>query len=81
MQAKPRCILVYALAPDGVTPAQANQQINAITADPNLPLALFHDHFIGHAGGMIIFLPKIKQIAKNLCSLNSLQAGMLLCIR
>ena len=52
---KPRCFLLYALAPEGVTAAQANQQLNAFIADPRLPLALFHDHFIGRPGGLVIF--------------------------
>lgn len=52
---KPRCYLVYALAPEGVRAAEANRAINEMTADEQLPLALWHDHFIGQAGGSIIF--------------------------
>jgi hypothetical protein len=52
---KPRCILVYALAPDGTSAATANRQLNAFVADPTLPLVLFHDHFIGQPGGIAIF--------------------------
>ena len=52
---KPRCFLVYALAPEGTSPAQANQQFNNFVADRRLPLVLFHDHFIGQAGGVAIF--------------------------
>lgn len=52
---KPRCFLVYALAPEDLTPAQANQQFNAFVADRNLPLVLFHDHFIGQPGGVAVF--------------------------
>lgn len=52
---RPRCYLLYALAPEGVAPADANQVINAICADETLPLALYHDHFIGQIGGMVIF--------------------------
>lgn len=52
---KPRCYLVYALAPEGLSAARANAALNALTADPALPLALWHDHFIGEAGGCILF--------------------------
>ncbi|MCG8349482.1 MAG: hypothetical protein MI924_17080 [Chloroflexales bacterium] len=52
---KPRCYLVYALAPEQVTAAQANAAFNALVADQTLPLVLFHDHFLGQPGGMAIF--------------------------
>ena len=52
---KPRCYLMYALAPKGTKASEANRIINEMTADLNLPLALWHDHFIGGAGGSIIF--------------------------
>jgi hypothetical protein len=52
---KPRCFLVYALAPHGLGAAEANHLFNEFIADPGLPLALFHDHFIGQPGGLAIF--------------------------
>ncbi len=52
---KPRCFLLYALAPDTVSPPEANQVINTICADEKLPLSLYHDHFIGQIGGLVIF--------------------------
>lgn len=52
---RPRCYLVYALAPKGTKARAANDAINAMTADATLPLALWHDHFIKEAGGCIIF--------------------------
>ena len=52
---KPRCFLVYALAPKGLSPAQVNQIFNAYIGDRRLPLVLFHDHFIGQLGGLAIF--------------------------
>lgn len=52
---KPRCFLLYALAPSGLPAAEANRILNAFIADPHLPLAVFHDHFIGQPGGIIIF--------------------------
>ncbi len=52
---KPTCVLVYALAPADATCAQANRKFNEFVADKRLPLALFHDHFIGQPGGVAIF--------------------------
>ena len=52
---KPRCFLLYALAPSHLSAAQANHILNDFIGDPSLPLAIFHDHFIGQAGGMVIF--------------------------
>jgi hypothetical protein len=51
---KPRCFLVYALAPEGMTAAQANDAFNEFVADRQLPLVVFHDHFIGQPGGMAV---------------------------
>lgn len=52
---KPRCYLVYAHAPTGMTAAEANRHFNTFVADATLPLCLFHDHFIGMLGGVAIF--------------------------
>ena len=52
---KPRCYLLHALAPQEVSPGEANQILNRICADHGLPLAVYHDHFIGQAGGIIMF--------------------------
>jgi hypothetical protein len=52
---KPRCFLVYALAPEGLSAARANELFNAYVSDAKHGLALFHDHFIGQRGGMTIF--------------------------
>ncbi len=52
---KPRCFLVYALAPEGFSAAEANRIFNAFIADRSLPLVIFHDHFIGQPGGVAIF--------------------------
>jgi hypothetical protein len=51
----PRCFLVYALAPQGLSAAEANRIFNEFIAEPGLPLALYHDHFIGQPGGIAIF--------------------------
>jgi len=51
---KARCFMVYALAPKGMSAREANHTINAIVADADMPLVLFHDHFIGDIGGMLI---------------------------
>jgi len=52
---KPRCFLVYALSPENMSAAEANQIFNNFIGDTNLPLALYHDHFIGQPGGVAIF--------------------------
>lgn len=52
---KPRCYLVYALAPSGLSAADANHIFNNFIADSNMPLPIFHDHFIGEPGGVAIF--------------------------
>ena len=52
---KPRCFLLYALAPSDLPAADANRILNAFIGDAALPLAIFHDHFIGQPGGVIIF--------------------------
>jgi hypothetical protein len=55
---KPRCFLVYVLAPEGTSHAEANQLFNLFVGDRRLPLVVFHDHFIGRPGGVAIFFAK-----------------------
>jgi hypothetical protein len=55
MVKKPRCFLVYALAPEGILPSEANRIFNEFVGDRSLPLVIFHDHFIGTPGGVAIF--------------------------
>jgi len=52
---KPRCFLVYALAPEGLPATEANRVFNEFIGDRNLPPAIYHDHFIGQPGGVAIF--------------------------
>ena len=62
MRAKrPRCYLVYALAPDGTRMRAANDGINALTDDKTLPLAVFHDHFLDKPGGIVVFHAETPQ--------------------
>lgn len=35
--------------------AEANRAFNQFVGDRRFPLVIFHDHFIGHAGGLAIF--------------------------
>lgn len=58
---KPRCFLLYALAPEGMPASEANRILNSFIGDPSLPLAIFHDHFIGQAGGVVIFYVETTQ--------------------
>jgi hypothetical protein len=52
---KPRCFLLYALAPNGMSASEANRILNGFIGDSSLPLAIYHDHFIGEPGGIAIF--------------------------
>jgi hypothetical protein len=52
---KPRCFLVYALAPKNLPAADANRIFNEFIGDLDLPLVVYHDHFIGQPGGVAIF--------------------------
>lgn len=53
--ARLRCYLVYAIAPNGVNASKVNRIINELVADPDTPLALWHDHFLGGSGGCVVF--------------------------
>lgn len=57
----PRCFLVYALAPDGVSPSEANRLLNAYVADERRGLAVFHDHFIGQPGGVAVLFAETAE--------------------
>ena len=52
---KPRCFLVYALAPESLPAAEANRIFNEFIGDRELPLVIYHDHFIGQPGDVAIF--------------------------
>lgn len=70
---KPRCFLVYALAPEGLAAAEANRQFNAFVADEGLPLVLFHDHFIGRPGGVAVFFAETAEERETLARLTLLR--------
>jgi hypothetical protein len=69
----PRCFLVYALAPHGLSASEANRNFNEFLAKPGLPLALFHDHFIGQTGGIAIFFVETSAERDALLSQDFLQ--------
>ncbi len=69
---KPRCFLVTALAPKGTPPAQANRRFNQFVADRSMPLVLFHDHFIGHPGGVAIFFVETQEERERLARAETL---------
>jgi len=58
---KPRCFPVYAPAPDALPASEANRIFNEFIAEPDLPLALYHDHFIGQPGGVAVFFVESTQ--------------------
>jgi hypothetical protein len=39
---------------------EANRAINSMIGDPRLPLALWHDHFLGDPGGCVVFYVENK---------------------
>ncbi len=49
-----RCVLVYALAPEGTTAREANDRLNEYVADSRRGLSVWHDHFIGAHGGAVV---------------------------
>jgi hypothetical protein len=51
-----RCYLVYALAPEGVTAAEASDLLNEYVEDARRGVAVFHDHFTGQAHGGFVVL-------------------------
>jgi hypothetical protein len=51
-----RCYLVYAVAPEGVSAADANHALNAYIEDRRRGLVVFHDHFTGSPHGGIAVL-------------------------
>ncbi|HSL44694.1 MAG TPA: hypothetical protein VK897_14755 [Anaerolineales bacterium] len=69
---KPRCFVLYALAPVDMPAAEANRILNAFLGDPALPLAIFHDHFIGQPGGIVIFYVETPQARDALLTQNYL---------
>lgn len=70
---KPRCFLLYALAPAGLPAAEANRILNEFIGDAGLPLAVFHDHFIGQPGGVVIFYVETPQERDALLAQNHLR--------
>jgi hypothetical protein len=49
-----RCVLVYALAPEGTTAREANDRLNEYVADRRRGVAVWHDHFVGAHGGAVV---------------------------
>jgi hypothetical protein len=57
-----RCYLVYALAPEGVSAADANDHLNGYIEDRARGTVAFHDHFVGHPhGGVAVFHVRDEQ--------------------
>jgi len=56
MAGRRRCHLVYAVAPDGMSAADANDRLNEYISDRRRGLIVFHDHFTGRPhGGLAIW--------------------------
>jgi hypothetical protein len=71
---KPRCFLVYAVAPQRLPAAKANALFNAYVADPKRGLSLFHDHFIGQPGGVAVFFVETEDQREALKDFGQLEA-------
>ena len=72
---KPRCFLIYALAPDSVSASEANRQFNNFIGNAKMPLVLFHDHFIGQPGGFAIFFAENESQRQALARYQELLKG------
>lgn len=49
-----RCFLVYGTAPEGTTAREANDRLNEYVADRQRGLSVWHDHFVGAHGGVVV---------------------------
>ena len=56
--AGPRCVLVYAVAPDALTAREANDALNRYVEDARRGVPVFHDHFTGkpHGGFAVLYV-------------------------
>ena len=51
-----RCVLVYAVAPEGMAASEANDLLNSFIGESGRGLIVTHDHFIGSPhGGFAVF--------------------------
>ena len=55
MSTRARCHLVYALAPPGLSAAEANRLFNDYIGGQRRGLVVFHDHFQRRHGGIAVF--------------------------
>ena len=55
-EARSRCFLVYAVAPDGMTARDANELLNGYIGESGRGQIVTHDHFVGRPhGGFAVF--------------------------
>ncbi len=60
---KPRCYLVYALAPESMPMREVDRAFNEFIGHSEYGLVLYHDHFIDRVGGVAIFwIENVKQL-------------------
>jgi hypothetical protein len=72
-----RCHLVYALAPEGVSARKANELLNEYLADETRGLAVWHDHFVGQHGGVVVFEVRDEHEEARLADLGPLEGWQL----
>ncbi len=59
-----RCVLDYALAPEGTSAREANDRLNEYVAERRRGLAVWHDHFVGvHGGAVVVDVPSDEEEA------------------
>jgi hypothetical protein len=61
-----RCFLVYAIAPEGMAAAEANDLLNSYIGESGRGLIVTHDHFIGtpHGGFAVFEVVTDEEVAK-----------------
>ena len=65
--ALPRCFLVYAIAPEGMSARRANDLLNEYIGLPDRGLPVFHDHFTGKPhGGFVVFQVRTEEEQEHL---------------
>lgn len=52
---KPRCYLVYALAPDSLPMGEADRVFNDFINHPQYGVVICHDHFVDQVGAYAVF--------------------------
>jgi hypothetical protein len=65
-EARTRCYLLYAVAPEGTGARAANEALNEYISDLSRGIPIFHDHFTGspHGGVAVLFPRSDEEVAR-----------------